>query len=74
MNGIIRKIIIGVTPKDAMAYDLGMRVGGGVVHTIVKDEETQSNRYLIYIKEDGALVLWKVVEDLPVVVEFDFNF
>lgn len=74
MNGLIRKIIIGQNPKDAMAYHIGMRAGNGFVHTIVKDEELSSNRYLIYIKEDDSLTVWKVIEDLPVVIEFDLNF
>ena len=29
MDGLIRKIIIGRDPKDAMAYYVGMRAGGG---------------------------------------------
>ena len=37
-SNIIRKIVIGIDPKDAMAYYLGMRAGGGEVHAIVHDE------------------------------------
>ena len=37
--GLIRKIIIGRDPKDAMAYFVGMRAGGGEVSAIVMDEE-----------------------------------
>ena len=37
MEGLIRKIIIGKDPKDAMAYYVGMRAGGGEVSTIVLD-------------------------------------
>ena len=39
MDGLIRKIIIGKDPKDAMAYYIGMRAGGGKVSTIVMDGE-----------------------------------
>ena len=39
MDGLIRKIIIGRDPKDAMAYYVGMRAGGGEVSTIIMDDE-----------------------------------
>jgi len=39
MEGIIRKIIIGKDPKDAMAYYVGMRAGKGEVSAIVRDEK-----------------------------------
>ena len=39
MEGLIRKIIIGRDPKDAMAYYVGMRAGDGKVSAIVMDEE-----------------------------------
>jgi len=35
---MIRKIIIGRDPKDAMAYYVGMRAGAGKVSAIVQDE------------------------------------
>ncbi len=53
MDGIIRKIIIGRDPKDAMAYYIGMRAGDGKVSAIVMDEEHlyryQKKRYLVYL-------------------------
>ena len=39
MEGLIRKIIIGKDPKDAMAYYVGMRAGKGNVSAILMDEE-----------------------------------
>ena len=39
MEGLIRKIIIGRDPKDAMAYYIGMRAGSGQVSAIILDEE-----------------------------------
>ena len=39
MEGLIRKIIIGRDPKDAMAYYIGMRAGSGQVSAIIIDEE-----------------------------------
>ena len=38
MEGVIRKIIIGRDPKDAMAYYVGMRAGKNTVSAIVNDE------------------------------------
>lgn len=35
---MIRKIIIGRDPKDAMAYYVGMRAGAGKVVAITEDE------------------------------------
>ena len=35
MEGLIRKIIIGRDPKDAMAYYVGMNAGRGKVSAIV---------------------------------------
>ena len=75
MEGIIRKIIIGRDPKDAMAY----YVGSSKVSAIVNDEaflyRHGKNRYLVYLEEeDGSNVLWKGVDDMPCIVEYDLNF
>ena len=60
MDGLIRKIIIGRDPKDAMAYYVGMRAGAGEVSTIVMDEEHlfkyNKKRYLVYLSQDDAQV------------------
>lgn len=81
MNGLIRKIIAGQNPKNAMAYVVGMEAGrsGMYISAIVHDEEVlvryNKSRYLIYVKdEEGSQVLWKAVEEMPVIVEFDLNF
>ncbi len=39
MEGLIRKIIIGRDPKDAMAYYVGMNAGRGKVSAIVMDDK-----------------------------------
>tara|TARA_R100001440_G_scaffold60576_1_gene80411 strand:+ start:5325 stop:5558 length:234 start_codon:yes stop_codon:yes gene_type:complete len=76
--GLIRKIIIGRDPKDAMAYFVGMRAGGGEVSAIVMDEEHliryNRNRYLVYLQQDGSQVLWKSVDEMPCIIEYDCNF
>jgi hypothetical protein len=51
----------------------------GHVSAIVLDERhyhnTSQKNYLIYIEtEDGANMLWKRVEGMPVIVENDCNF
>lgn len=78
MNGVIRKIIIGRDPKDAMAYYVGMRAGSGEVSAIVLDEEHlvryNKKRYLVYIQNDGGQMIWKSVDDMPCILEFDLNF
>jgi hypothetical protein len=51
---LIRKIIIGQNPKDAMA---GIR------------------RYLVYIyNENEGTMLWKTIDDMPVLIEHDCEF
>lgn len=78
MDGLIRKIIIGQNPKDAMAYYIGMKAGMGKVSTIVFDEEAfhrfDVKRYLIYLQTDEGQVLWKSIENMPVIIELDLNF
>ncbi len=79
MEGLIRKIIIGKDPKDAMAYYIGMRAGGGKVSTIVLDGEHlhkyNKKRYLVYMEDDDtSQVLWKSVNDMPCIIEYDCNF
>ena len=79
MQDLIRKIIIGTNPKDAMAYYIGMKAGDRKVSAIVLDESMlhrfNIKRYLIYLQEeDGSQALWKSVDDMPCIVEFDCNF
>ena len=78
MNGLIRKIVIGRDPKDAMAYYVGMRAGNGKVCAIVHDDEHlhrySRTRYLVYMEEDGSQVLWKAIDNAPCIIEFDCNF
>jgi hypothetical protein len=78
MEGIIRKIVVGRDPKDAMAYYVGMRAGEGRVSAIVEDgkhlHRYGKSRYLIYIESDNAQTLWKSIEDMPCITELDCNF
>ena len=78
MEGLIRKIIIGRDPKDAMAYYVGMRAGDGKVSAIVLDERHLyhhgKTRYLVYVQNSEGQVLWKSVEDMPCILEFDLDF
>tara|TARA_R110002020_G_scaffold95258_1_gene228627 strand:+ start:256 stop:495 length:240 start_codon:yes stop_codon:yes gene_type:complete len=79
MEGVIRKIIIGRDPKDAMAYYIGMRVGPSKVSTIVQDEgylhRYGKNRYLVYLQDEESIqTLWKAVDDIPCMLEFDLDF
>lgn len=75
---MIRKIIIGRDPKDAMAYYMGMRAGSGLVTAIVQDEaflhKYGKTRYLIYIENEEGTMLWKSVDNMPCILEYDLNF
>jgi len=75
---MIRKIIIGRDPKDAMAYYVGMRAGSGKVVAITEDEahlhRYSKKRYLIYIENEEGTMLWKSIDDMPCILEYDLNF
>lgn len=78
MNGLIRKIIIGQDPKDGMAYYIGMRAGDGKISAIILDGEFLHKygrkRYFVYIENEEGTNLWKSIEDMPCIVEYDLNF
>lgn len=78
MEGLIRKIVIGEDPKNGMAYYTGMRAGDGFVDSIILDErhlhKYSISRYLVYIKNENDVLLWKAVESMPCIVEYDLNF
>ena len=79
MDGLIRKIIIGPDPKNAMAYYVGINAGKDKVSDILDDDEALhkfgKRRYLIFVQsEEGETKLWKVIEDTPCIIEFDLNF
>lgn len=78
MEGLIRKIIIGRDPKDGMAYFVGMKAGRGTVSAIVEDErhllKYGFKRYLIYIENSDETMLWKAIDSMPCILEFDLNF
>lgn len=75
---MIRKIIIGRDPKDAMAYFVGMRAGTGKVVAIVEDEahlyKYNKKRYLVYIENEEGTVLWKSIDSMPCIIEYDIKF
>jgi hypothetical protein len=77
-EGIIRKIVIGRDPKNAMAYFIGMKAGQRKVSYIVYDGEMlhahHKMRYLIYVEDGKAHALWKVIEDMPCIIEYDLDF
>ena len=75
---MIRKIVIGRDPKDAMAYYVGMRAGAGKVSAILLDEKHLhkygEKRYLVYIENEEGTILWKSVDSMPCIVEYDIKF
>ena len=78
MEGLIRKIIVGKDPKNGMAYYTGMRAGDGKVSAILEDERTLvkfgKKRYLVYIENEEGTVLWKAIDEMSCMLEFDLNF
>ena len=77
-EGYVRKIVIGEDPKNGMAYYIGMRAGDGNVSAIVLDTEFLHKfgrvRYLIYVTIDEETALWKSVNEMPSIIEYDLNF
>lgn len=75
---MIRKIVIGRDPKDAMAYYVGMRAGAGKVVAIVQDDSYlhrySSIRYLIYVENEEGTMVWKAVDNMPCILEYDLKF
>jgi hypothetical protein len=62
-----------------MAYYIGMRAGKGEVSAIVLDErhlyKYGKTRYFVYIEdEDSIQTLWKAIDDMPCMLEFDCDF
>lgn len=78
MEGLIRKIVIGRDPKNGMAYFIGMNAGGGKVCAIIEDEKQlvkyNIKRYLIYVENEKGTMLWKGIDQMPCIIEFDLNF
>ena len=78
MEGLIRKIVVGKDPKNAMAYYVGMRAGSGEVSAIVEDDrhlhKFGKQRYLIYIENEEGTMLWKSIDEMSCVLEYDLNF
>lgn len=78
MEGVIRKIVIGRDPKNAMAYYVGMKAGDRKISYIVHDEEAlvkyNKTRYLIYVEDNEAHAIWKAVDEMPCIVEYNLDF
>jgi hypothetical protein len=77
-EGYVRKIVIGHDPKNGMAYYIGMRAGDGKVSAIVLDTEFLhkfgSTRYLVYVEKENETFLWKSINQMPTIIEYDLNF
>tara|TARA_R100000234_G_C4843742_1_gene112204 strand:- start:142 stop:378 length:237 start_codon:yes stop_codon:yes gene_type:complete len=75
---IIRKIVVGPNPKDAMAYFVGMRAGDSRISMIIEDERSMYKysvrRYEVYVEDENSTMLWKTIENQPVLIEYDCKF
>jgi len=78
MDGLIRKLVVGQDPKNGMAYFVGMRAGGSVVSAIIQDDAFLHKfgkcRYLVYTEGEEGTDLWKAIDNMPCLIEFDLNF
>jgi hypothetical protein len=78
MEQPIRKIISGRDPKNGFAFVVGQAVyGGGTIHAIAVDGRAEQlygrSRYLIYVENEDGVILWKAIENMPVIVEYDID-
>tara|TARA_R110002074_G_scaffold170807_4_gene333143 strand:+ start:628 stop:864 length:237 start_codon:yes stop_codon:yes gene_type:complete len=75
---LIRKIIVGPNPKDAMAYYIGMKAGTSKVCAIKEDDAAlhrfSIRRYHVYLEGDNETYIWKTIESQPVLIEYDCHF
>ena len=72
---MIRKIVIGLNPKDAMAYYIGMNAGDGKIVAIEKNfSEFGDVVILIFIQTEQGTSLWKEVMGMPIIIEYDCKF
>jgi len=72
---MIRKIVIGLNPKDAMAYYIGMNAGDGKIVAIEKNfSEFGDVVILIFIQTEQGTSLWKEVMGMPMIIEYDCKF
>ena len=78
MDGVIRKIVVGENPKDAMVYMVDSRAGKGRISSIIEDDHYLHkygiDRFKVYIETDEGNELWKVVTNRNITQEFDLNF
>lgn len=72
---MIRKIIIGLNPKDAMAYYIGMNAGDGKIVAIERNQDELGEFFvLIFIQTDQGTSVWKEIVDMPMIIEYDCKF
>lgn len=75
---LIRKIIAGTDPLKALAYYVGQKAGDGEIHAIMLDGQYLvrhgERRYMIYLNKNNSIMLWKTIEGMPTIVEYDCNF
>lgn len=72
---MIRKIVIGLNPKDAMAYYVGMNAGDGKIVAIEKKFSEFGDVVVpIFIQTEQGTSLWKEVMSMPMIIEYDCKF
>ena len=75
---VIRKIIAGNDPLKALAYYVGQKAGDGEIHAIMLDGQYLvrhgERRYMVYLLKNESIMLWKTIEGMPTIVEYDCNF
>jgi|TARA_R110000803_G_scaffold17299_1_gene46752 hypothetical protein len=75
---LIRKIVVGSSPKDGLAYKVGNPMGPYVIASIELDERALAlhniERYLVHVQDDkGNVLLWKQISGANTLLEFDID-
>lgn len=77
-NAEIRKISVGSSFPDCPHYKVGSPINKGrkdvIVHSIIPIEENGIKTYKIFVRNNGGVVFWKDIINMPVVVENNIDF
>ena len=71
---LIRKISVGPDYKEAMHFSIG-QPAIRKTHTIMSINKVDNNSYDIWITNDSEeTYIWKSIEGLPVVIEYNIEY
>lgn len=71
---LIRKIICGTDPLNAMVFMLGKNNVVSIEYDDRYFHKTSQDRFHVYINKDSQLFLWKTISGMPTIIEYDCDF